>query len=217
MPTEVLDESEIGARPGGGRPESRCSSPGGDDQPGGGPSGEVLGDPARFGVWAFMGTVSMLFIGFTSAYLVRKTGADWRPLAPPPILWANTLVLLASSASLERARRLFRAWDLPAARKWIGATGVLGGLFVAGQVGAWRSLAAQGIYLASNPHSSFFYLLTGLHALHLLGGLAWFGAVVARLRRMAYAPGEDGLGLFANYWHFLALLWLYLFFLLFVF
>ena len=76
--------------------------------------------------------------------------------------------------------------------------------------------AAQGVFLATNPHSSFFYMLTGLHGLHLLGGLFWFAAVLVDVRRMAYTPGEDGLRLFATYWHFLGALWLYLLVLLFV-
>src|SRR4029450_3204819 len=106
------------------------------------------------------------------------------------LLWINTAVLLASSASLERARRLLRAWDLAGTRSWMGATGLLGGLFVAGQWLAWRQLASQGVYLSSNPHNSFFYLLTGLHALHLAGGLVWFGVLIAKLSRMALTPGR---------------------------
>lgn len=186
--------------------------PGDDDGGGHG----LFGDTRRFGLLAFMGTVSMLFVGFTSAYIVRRASADWRPLAAPPLLFVNTAVLLASSATLEVARRRFLGWDLRGAQAFVGATGALGLLFVAGQYGAWRVLAAQGVYLASNPHSSFFYMLTGLHALHLLGGLVWFTTVGVRMRRMAYAPGTDALGLFALYWHFLSALWLYLLYLLFV-
>ena len=193
--------------------------PGGLGQPGGGegPSGDrPFADPDRFGLWAFLGTVSMLFIGFTSAYILRRGSADWQPLSPPPILWLNTAALFLSSAALETARRRLRSWDLPGARGWLGATGLLGALFVAGQVTAWRTLAAQGIFLASNTHSSFFYLLTGVHLAHLAGGLAWFAAVQLRMRRLALTPGENGLGLFATYWHFLGALWAYLLFLLFV-
>jgi cytochrome c oxidase subunit 3 len=92
--------------------------------------------------------------------------------------------------------------------------GILGALFVAGQLGAWRALARQGVFLSSNPHSSFFYVLTGLHGVHLLGGLVWFVVVWWRMR----APAARGiLGLFATYWHYLGLLWLYLVLLLFVF
>lgn len=214
MPAEVLEERAPAAteRSGGGGPRD-LGSPGGDG--GSGPSG-IFGDPTRFGIWAFMGTVTMLFIGFTSAYMVRKTSADWRPLTPPAILWVNTAALLASSVTLQRARRVLGDWDLAATRTWVAVTGALGGLFVAGQLAAWRRLVAQGVYLASNPHSSFFYILTGLHGLHLLGGLAWFAVIATRLWRLAVTPGEDGLGLFATYWHFLAALWIYLLLLLFV-
>jgi cytochrome c oxidase subunit 3 len=158
----------------------------------------------------------MLFIGFTSAFILRRSSGDWRPLTAPPVLWFNTVALLASSATLEQARRRLRGWDISAVPAWLGATGLLGALFVSGQVLGWRQLAAQGIFLASNPHSSFFYLLTGVHAVHLLGGLAWFAVVFVRIRGLAYTPGEDGLGLFATYWHFLGVLWVYLLFLLFV-
>jgi cytochrome c oxidase subunit III len=182
---------------------------------GGGGQG-LFGDTNRFGLLAFMGTVSMLFVGFTSAYIVRRASADWRPLVAPPLLWINTGILLASSATLEAARRRFRGWDLRGAQAFVAATGGLGLLFVLGQLAAWQALAAQGVFLASNPHSSFFYMLTGLHALHLLGGLVWFATVAFRMRRMAYAPGTDALGLFALYWHFLSALWLYLLYLLFV-
>jgi cytochrome c oxidase subunit III len=185
-------------------------------EPGGAPRPAFGSEPARFGLWLFLGTISMLFIGFTSAYLVRRSTGAWFPIAPPALLWLNTAALLASSATVELARRRRRAWDLAGARLALAATGALGLVFVAGQVGAWRSLARQGVFLASSPHSSFFYLLTGLHVVHLVGGLVWFGVVLAGLR-LALGPGPDRLGLFATYWHFLGGLWVYLFLLLFVF
>jgi cytochrome c oxidase subunit 3 len=192
----------------------------GDAVPGDGGRGDgapgIIGDTARFGLWAFLGTISMLFIGFTSAYLIRRASFDWRPLGAPGILWVNTAILLASSVTLEAARKRLREWDLRGVLPWVGATGALGVLFLAGQLMAWRTLASRGVFLATNPHSSFFYVLTGLHGLHLLGGLVWFLAVLFQLRRMAYTPGEDGLRLFATYWHFLGALWLYLLVLLFV-
>jgi cytochrome c oxidase subunit 3 len=184
----------------------------GDGGEGGSPSPREV---ARFGIWLLLGTLSMMFIGFTSAYLVRRAAADWRPLPLPSTLWWNTLALLASSVCLQVSRRSLKSWDLPAAQRWLAATGALGALFAAGQVLAWSQLAALGVFLSSNPHSSFFYLLTGVHLAHLAGGLAWFGAAFTRLRRLAYAPGEDGLGLFAIYWHFLGALWAYLLLLLF--
>jgi cytochrome c oxidase subunit 3 len=186
------------------------------DRPDRGEGGGLFGDTRRFGLLLFLGTVSMLFVGFTSTYIVRESAADWSPLSPPPVLWVNTLVLLGSSVALERARRLLLSWDLAGSQSWLGLTGGLGFLFVVGQILTWRALAASGVFLSTNIHSSFFYLLTGIHAVHLLGGLAWFGILLLRARRLALTPGTDGLALFATYWHFLAGLWLYLLFLLFV-
>jgi len=210
-PIPVLDRP-LDERNGGGGVPGR---PGGGGD-GGGDARQLPGDPRRFGLWLFLGTLTMLFVGFTSAYVVRRTADDWAPLAAPPLLWANGVVLVLSSVALEVSRRRLRGWDLPATQRWLLATGVLGGLFLAGQLVAWKELVARGVYLASNPHSSFFYLLTGLHGLHLVGGLIWFTVSLVRLRRMACTPGEDALGLFATYWHFLSVLWLYLFVLLFL-
>jgi cytochrome c oxidase subunit 3 len=198
----------------GGAGGGIAAPPPGDSSGGGGSS--LLGDPQRFGLWLFLGTASMLFIGFTSAYILRRASADWQPLAAPRILWLNTAILFLSSATLERSRRRLVGWDLTGAQLWLSLTGLLGVLFVAGQWMAWQALAAAGVFLASNPHSSFFYLLTGVHIVHLFAGLVWFAVVLTRIRRMHYTPGEDGLRLFATYWHFLAVVWAYLLFLLFV-
>ena len=211
-PVPVLDRP-LDERGGGGDVPRR---PLGDGGGGGGGTRGVPNDPRRFGLWLFLGTLTMLFVCFTSAYVVRRTSDDWAPIGAPALLWANGLVLVLSSVTLELSRRRLRGWDLPGTQRWLGATGVLGGLFLAGQLLAWRQLAAQGVYLASNPHSSFFYVLTGLHALHLVGGLIWFTVSMWKVRHLAYTPGEDALGLFATYWHFLTVLWIYLFVLLFL-
>jgi cytochrome c oxidase subunit 3 len=207
----ILDQPVL-AGPGGpaGPREPRADGDGG-DRPA--PSPQAI---ARFGVWLMLGTMSMMFIGFTSSYMVRRIGADWRPIPLPGILWVNTLVLLGSSAVLEASRRALKSWDLPGAQRLLALTGVLGLAFAGGQMLAWRRLAGLGVFLASNPHSSFFYMLTGVHLVHLAGGLAWFAVTFTKLRRLAYAPGEDGLGLFAVYWHFVGGLWAYLLLLLYV-
>jgi cytochrome c oxidase subunit 3 len=210
MPAGLLAGPGADVLRGGGPPPSEGGA--GYDPPRGG----FLGDPARFGLLAFLGTVSMLFVGFTSAYILRRASADWRPLSAPGILWPNTAALLASSVTLELARKRLRAWDPGAVRGLMAATALLGALFVAGQLGAWSQLSGRGVFLASNPHSSFFYVLTGVHLLHLLGGLSWFAVLFGRALRLSLVPGQDGLGLFATYWHFLGGVWLYLVFLLFV-
>jgi cytochrome c oxidase subunit 3 len=213
LTARVLEQPPVANRDAGAGSPPAPGAGGGDPGPG---DGGLLADPARLGLWLFLGTITMLFIGFTSAYVARRASADWRPLAPPALLWVNSAFLLASSVTVERARRRLKRWE-PGVVAWLGATGALGALFVAGQVAAWRSLTAQGVLLAANPHNSFFYLLTGLHVVHLLGALAWFLVVLWKARRMAYTPGQDGLGLFATFWHFLGALWVYVFLLLFVF
>jgi len=213
MSTEVLRKSL--------RPALDRGGPGGGGPGGEGDHGregpEVFYDPARFGLWLFLGTLTMMFIGFTSSYMVRRLSPDWAPLKPPGLLWVNTAVLLLSSGTLEAARRRLRGWNVAGVGPWLLATGALGALFVAGQLAAWRVLAAGGHFVSSSPHNSFFYLLSGVHGLHLVVGLVWFGVVLVKARRLAYTPGEDGLGMFATYWHFLTGLWVYLLFLLFVF
>jgi cytochrome c oxidase subunit 3 len=210
--TSSLEQVPVAGQRGGG-----SLPPVGAGADGGGPgSGGLLADPARLGLWLFLGTVTMLFVGFTSAYIARRGSGDWKDLALPGVLWANTAALLGSSATLEIARRRLRRWE-PGMLAWLGATGALGLLFVLGQVAAWRTLTARGFLLASNPHNSFFYIMTGLHVVHLLGAFAWFAVVFWKARRLQYTPGQDGLGLFATFWHFLGALWVYLFLLLFVF
>ena len=216
MATELLEARVPGLHPVTDRPGGPTGhGPTGD---GGDDGGTGAGfDPARFGLWAFLGTVTMLFFGFTSAYIVRRTGMDWRALPAPRLLWWNTVALLLSSATLEAARRRRSALDLAGLRRWLGATALLAAFFVAGQFQAWRLLSARGFFLASNPHSSFFYLLSGVHLVHLAGGLVWFTLVLLRLRGARYAApaGARALSLLATYWHFLGLLWVYVVILIF--
>lgn len=170
-------------------------------------------DPAQLVVWLFLGTVVMLFAAFSSAYLIRRAGSDWQVVSLPGILRLTTLVLALSSVTLELGRRALTQRD---ALRWVSATALLGLVFVVGQLYGWRQLVADGIYLPTSPHGAFFYIMTGLHALHLAGGIVFVAWVAARLAR----PGEEGVaalasrrrhvGLCATYWHFLGALWAYL-------
>jgi cytochrome c oxidase subunit III len=163
------------------------------------------------GIWVGVFAITMSFAAFSSALFVREGSADWDHLVLPSILYLNTLVLLASSGTLELARH--RLTGLEGTRKagvWVMLTLVLGLAFCAGQYRAWLDLRAQGVYLASNPNSSFFYLLTFLHVLHVCAGVA---VLVYLAGRLLARHSTFRLGLFRNvaiYWHFMAVLWVYL-------
>jgi cytochrome c oxidase subunit 3 len=164
----------------------------------------------------------MFFTALTSAYIVRAASAtDWRPLAMPRILWLSTALILLSSVTFEIARRNLKAANNGGYLRGISITGLLGLGFLVAQLLAWRQLASQGIFLKSNPHSSFFYLLTASHGLHLVVGLLAVIYLLLRTReRRAESLAEanrlaiaDAVGI---YWHFMDGLWIYLFLLLFL-
>ena len=184
---------------------------------GGGPESYERMNTARLGLWLALAVMVMLFASFTSAYIVRSTGEDWVPLQVPSMIWLNTALLLLSSVTVELARRRFNQWKPIAFRKWMWATAVLGSGFLVGQVMAWNQLAAQGIFISSHPHSSFFYVLTGVHAVHLMGGIGALVYVLYLATRYRLTPGDSSSPeLSATYWHFVDLLWIYLLVVLFV-
>jgi len=162
------------------------------------------------GLWMFLGTIAMLFAAFTSALIVRRSTGDWADVHLPLILWVNTAVLVISSATLERGRRL-GVTDRRRAVPWVAATCVLGSLFFAGQIEAWRELSRLGFYLPTTPAASFFYVLTGVHVVHLVAALVCVGVLLGRTvssrasREWPYAAGAV-----STFWHFLTGVWIYL-------
>ena len=175
----------------------------------------------RIGMWVGMASILMLFTGLSSAYIVRAASAnDWQPLRMPRVLLLSTAILIVSSITLEFARRTLKNAAQSAHKSLLALTTLLGFGFLASQLLAWKQLAQQGIYVASNPHSSFFYLLTATHAVHLLGGLAGliFLTLRSRLRmddEVIAAKGLAQTDAITLYWHFMDVLWIYLFVLLF--
>jgi cytochrome c oxidase subunit 3 len=176
----------------------------------------------RIGMWVALASILMLFVSLTSAYIVRQVPAlnggqvDWVPLEMPPVLWVNTIVLLLSSVTIELARRSLKRNEYRVFNRWISITTLLGICFLAGQLIAWRQLTQQGIYVDTHPHSSFFYLLTSLHAIHLLGGvIALCFVTVAALRLRIGMKKRSAVNVTTLYWHFMDGLWIYLFLLLF--
>jgi cytochrome c oxidase subunit 3 len=172
--------------------------------------------PGNLALWVILATVTMLFAGFTSAYLIRRTAPDWVPVAAPGILRFSTLALLMSSAALESARAACGAGALTRARGLTLAGALLGMVFLASQIAAWRQLSANGIFLPISPHASFFYMLTGVHAVHVFGGLAAWGYVIARRWPRRGASIGDALSNTAAYWHVVTGVWIFLYVLLFV-
>jgi cytochrome c oxidase subunit III len=189
---------------------------------------------ARLGLFVGVTGIGMIFISFTSAYVVRqglptldpRTGTlvhDWLSVPLPGLLFINTLVLLLSSVSMELARRN-AAREAAVERNgadtgikindrisWLAVTVVLGLAFLSGQWAAWRELAARGFYVATSPSSSFVYLLTGVHGVHLLGGvLALLVVGIATLLRRSAESRAVWLDVTGWYWHFMAALWVYL-------
>jgi cytochrome c oxidase subunit 3 len=157
----------------------------------------------RVGVATACGSIFALFTTLVIAYYWRsRTPRYWEPIPLPNILWLSTALILSSSLTFETARRVFRRGKWRLASRLLLATASLGAAFLASQLTAWRQLVLHGAYMAQNPHSSFFYLLTGLHAAHLIGGLvALLVVVLGRSRR------RELVDVVAFYWHFLGLLW----------
>lgn len=162
------------------------------------------------GLWLFLGTLVMLFAAFTSALVVRKSTGDWTAVRLPPVLWASTVTLIISSVTLERARRAGLA-ARQAALPGIAATVVLGILFCAGQVEAWRGLTKAGVFLPTFPSASFFYVLTGVHVVHVTAAIACVVYLLMATGRKTRAAEWPYLaGAVSTFWHFLTVAWIYL-------
>ncbi|MGH9659100.1 MAG: cytochrome c oxidase subunit 3 [Bryobacteraceae bacterium] len=188
----------------------------GDSGRGGGPAPGTVRRTYRTGMVLALFGISMLFIAFTSAYVVRSgLGNDWQPIELPFLLWWNAGVLLASSLTIELTRSALNQGLRAQCNRWLGITAALGLAFLVGQLAAWRQLAGHGIFLATNPSSSFFYLLTGTHAVHLFGGLLALLYIVWEAWRYRLGPAKRTLvEVTAMYWHFMDGLWIYILLLL---
>jgi cytochrome c oxidase subunit III len=214
MPGTVTDDLElIVTGTGTGRGGGGGNVPAGGDDDGDGGSG-LPAIPRRAYYTALqlaLAAIIMFFMALTSSFLVRKAlGADWVSIALPPVVWLNSIVLLASSGTIQWANSRLEGGDAQGFRYWWGLTIALGMLFLTGQVVAWRQLAAQGVYMSSNPDSSFFYLLTAAHGLHLAGGIVALLYVSFRPWRKSRITQATAASLAGIYWHFMDGLWLFL-------
>ncbi|HWC98510.1 MAG TPA: cytochrome c oxidase subunit 3, partial [Candidatus Sulfopaludibacter sp.] len=175
---------------------------------GGGGGGEGRGADRRAsftGLFVLLAASTMVFAALTSAFVVRRgLSDDWASMHKPVILWVNTGILLASSLALDLSRRALKSGNRSMFNFWWSAGTVLGILFLVGQAVAWRQLKDAGVYIASNPSSSFFYVLTASHAFHLLGGVAALVYVDVQALRLRLGPAKrTAIDVTAIFWHFL--------------
>jgi cytochrome c oxidase subunit 3 len=167
--------------------------------------------PAKIGLGVLLAVVGSLFALFISAYSMRMSMVDWRALPVPRLLWFNTGVLITSSIALQWAYMAARRNDMDGAIIGLLAGGASAVIFLVGQLLAWQQLKAAGYFVASNPANSFFYLITAVHGLHLIGGLVALGRTTAKVWRGAeMTQVRLSVELCAIYWHFLLLVWLVL-------
>lgn len=171
--------------------------------------------PVKVGLGVFLAVATSLFALLISAYYMRMAGADWTTLAVPDGLWLNTGALVLSSVAMQWARVAARRGRIAGVRTGLIAGGVFTLGFLAGQLWVWQQLIASGYFVASNPANAFFYLITALHGLHLLGGLWVWAKTTAKVARGVDAVAVRlSVELCTVYWHYLLLLWLVLFALL---
>ncbi len=218
--TNVLDDIELIVEKGGGNGRSKPPSDrrgGGDD--GSGKDGRPFrhASSARYytGITVAIISVLMFFMALVSAYVVRKgSSSDWVSFRFPALVWFNTAVLLLSSLTLEVARRNLAQAEFSAFRRWWTITTSLGLLFLVGQLVVWRELFAQGVFVASNPASSFFYVFTGAHAVHVVGAVAALLFVAFWNFDRSKISRVTAVGITSYFWHFLDGLWVFLAFVL---
>lgn len=170
-------------------------------------------NPKIFNLWLFLGSVVMIFAGFTSAYIVRRAEGNWLVFDIPDIFIGSTIVIVLSSIVMHMAYLKAKKDDIQATKLYLGMTSVLGIAFMVMQVIGWNKLVGKDIYLVGvNPSASFFYVLTFVHALHLLGAvIALFATFVKSFRFEVHSRSTVLIEGCMTLWHFLGILWIYLF------
>jgi cytochrome c oxidase subunit 3 len=225
----VVEKSDIprrrsaitGGSGGGNSGRGDNGGPGGDDPNGHPSSGLFVPNRARVFTSFLLGVVLMTFGGLCAAYVVTATNKaiEWRPFDLPVQVWISTAIILVSSLIYHQGKSALEKFDRETARKWFIATAVFGAAFISSQLLAWIELSQQGLYFSGNPYAGFFYILTAIHALHVLGGVIALGSIILwswnpinsdelwyRVRALGQVVGW--------YWHFMGGVWLVLFVLL---
>jgi len=169
-------------------------------------------NPKKFAMWLFIVSVLMIFGALTSAYIVRQAEGNWLVFELPQLFWVNTGVILVSSITMHWAYIAARRDSLETVKIAMIITTILGISFLVGQFMAWGDLVDSKIYLVGNPSGSFVYILSGLHGLHIVGGVVFLLILLgATFRYKVHSKSLNQIEMCATYWHFLGGLWLYLF------
>ena len=185
------------------------------------PTEEQSSDKSKVLMWFLLLVVIMTFGGLIGSYIVISTNnaAEWKPFSLPFQVWISTIVILASSVTYHLAKNFLYQDEQKKAKKWFLITTVLGAMFISSQILAWLALVNRGLYMRGNPYAGFFYILTSIHAIHVLGGISALGYVILRNWNRSRSP-EDTEKRKAEatsigwYWHAMDALWLVLLFLL---
>ena len=191
---------------------------------GGGGSGSESGqegfspDKYRIGMWVALAAIMMMFTAMVSAYIVLASTDGWRSISFPRQLWLSTALIVGSSLTFKKSLRFLKQWDDDAYSRWMWVTLALGLAFLGSQLIAWQQLIARGLQIAGNSRP-FFYLLTGLHGVHVIVGLIALSFLLLRKRLRpgdvdAVLKRETAAGVVGLYWHFMCALWICLFLLL---
>ena len=175
-------------------------------------------DSYRIATWILLAAVVMIFVAMGSAYIFLSGDAQWQAVRMPRTFLLSTGLILISSGTMEAARRQIHQEHSRQYQRWLLVTLLLGGAFVCSQLVGWKQLVGEGAYLSGNPHSSFFYLFTGAHGVHLLGGMAALSYLALRARKLVFGVSSEKRVAAADavslYWHFMDGLWVALFLLL---
>lgn len=176
------------------------------------PKKQLAMNPKKFALWLFMITVVMIFAALTSAYIVRQAEGNWTVFELPTELWITTGVIILSSATMHWALMAAKKDNLETIKLAISITTVLGILFLAGQFYAWGVLVDYNVFFVGNPSGSFLYVLSGLHGLHVVSGVIFLIIVLtSTFKYKVHSKKLTQIQMCATYWHFLGVLWIYLF------
>jgi cytochrome c oxidase subunit 3 len=169
-------------------------------------------NPSKFIVWLFIVSITMLFAALTSAYIVKQSGGEWLNFNLPGMFWITSVIIIVSSISMQLALSSARANRFNRLKTYLIITTLLGLAFLIGQYQSWKQLVEMDVYFVGNPAGSFLYVLTGLHAVHIISGLIFLLIViVSSFKLKIHSRSLIRIEMCTTYWHFLGGLWLYLF------